>query len=1022
MNISKYSVDKPVFAVILIAALSLLGVFSMFELPLLFLPDYSPPFLMIFVNYKSTSPKEVVRDVTIPIEGVLGGVRSLKKVSSTSSGDTSRIRLEFEVDTDMDLAAMEVRDRIDRAKSTLPDDVKRIRIRRWQTTDIPIMNMRLAWNGPRSELNTVAERVIVPKILRVVGVADVDLQGVQKREILIELDNELLISHGVTVNMIRKSLQSNNLNMAGGSVVDGEKKYLVRSIGEFTDPREIAIMPINGTRIRLQDLGSVSFTYPERDYYQRLNQKDAVSLRVYKSSTANVVEVAESVKEVVRQIQSNPAMERLTIATFFDQSVEITRSLDNLRNAGIVGGMLAVVMLFLFLLKFRSTLIIALAIPISILCTFTFMYLLRRVAGFNITLNIISLSGLMLAVGMLVDNSVVVLENIYRYREEGKGAYEAAVRGASEVAMPVSAATLTTVIVFVPLIFTSQSTFGRFMSDFGLSIVIAMVASLFVALTLIPLISSRILTGTEKGKHRAIRMLTNLYSRIIVWTIGHRLITVVVVLLLLGGGVFLFTKIEREFVPPSPSRRMDITVSLPRSYDMEDTKSIFEQIEQAIMTEQQELEIETLSTNFRANRGRLSIFFKDVEESSKPITALWNGVRGTLPEFPGVEIKVGRRWGHGGSDLGISVDLKGPDSEMLSVLAEDAMDQLSSIPGVQDLDTNLESGDEEIQIRVDRDKVMKYGISSEEVAQTISSNLAVTSSGDLKIQDEKIPIRIRLKEEDRATFDQLKQVRVGDREREVPLGTVIEHSYEKGPISIQRDTGDQVVTVSANTDRRGMSALEKQVKDRMNEFILPPGYSWEVGQSFRMFRQSQQTSQFAILLALVFVYIVMASLFESFIHPITILFSVPFSIIGVAVLFYLTKTTLNNTSWLGIMVLFGIVVNNGIILIAHINRLRASGMSRAEAIVKGGQDRLRPILMTALTTLLGLSPMVAPLIFPQIFGPTEGRAGMYGPIALALVGGLITSTFLTLVITPTVYSLMDDLGKFVKRIIYSATT
>jgi len=535
MSISKYSVDKPVFAIILIASLTLLGVFSIFELPLLFLPDYSPPFLMIFVNYKSTSPKEVVRDVTVPIEGVLGGVRNLKKVTSTSSGDTSRIRLEFEVDTDMDLAAMEIRDRIDRVESTLPKDVKRIRIRRWQTTDIPIMNLRLGWNGPQSELYAVAERVIVPKILRVVGVADVDLQGVQKREILIELDNGLLKSHGANVDMIKKSLQSNNLNTAGGSVVDGDRKFLVRSIGEISHPSEIGLIPINGTRVRLQDLGSVSFTYPEKDYYQRLNQKEAVSLRVYKSSTANVVEVAESVKEVVQQLRSDPAMEKLIIATFFDQSVEITRSLDNLRNAGIIGGLLAVVMLFLFLLKFRSTLIIALAIPISILCTFTFMYLLRRVADFNITLNIISLSGLMLAVGMLVDNSVVVLENIYRYREEGKGSYEAAVRGAGEVAMPVSAATLTTIIVFVPLIFTSQSTFGRFMSDFGLSIVIAMVASLFVALTLIPLVSSRILTGTEKGKHRFIRMLINLYSRIIVWTIGHRLITIVVVLFFLGG-------------------------------------------------------------------------------------------------------------------------------------------------------------------------------------------------------------------------------------------------------------------------------------------------------------------------------------------------------------------------------------------------------------------------------------------------------------------------------------------------------
>jgi HAE1 family hydrophobic/amphiphilic exporter-1 len=1022
VNISKYSIDKPIFAVIIIAALSLLGAFSVSELPLLFLPEYSPPFLMIFVEYKSTSPKEVERDITIPIEGVLGGIRNLKTVSSTSSSDSSRIRLEFEVDTDMDLAAMDVRDRIDRIKSKLPDDVKRIAIRRWQTTDMPIINMSLAWNGPQSELNTVAERVILPRILRVEGVADVDLQGVQGREILIELNSNLMKSHGVTVSMIKRSLQANNLNLAAGTVVEGQRKYLVRSIGEFTDPKEISLLPISGSKVKLGDLGAVAFTYPEKEYYQRLNQQNAVSLHVYKSSTANIVEVSRRVKEVVAQIQADPSMEKLTMATFFDQSIEITRSLDSLKNAGIAGGILAIVMLFLFLLKFRSTLIIGLAIPISILCTFTFMYLLRRVAGLNITLNIISLSGLMLAVGMLVDNSVVVLENIYRHKEEGMGPYEAAVRGASEVAMPVSAATLTTIIVFVPLIFTSHSTFGRFMSDFGLSIVIALVASLFVALTLIPLISSRILTGPEKGKHRVIRKLISLYSQIICWTIKHRVITLVSVLIVLSGGVFLFTRIEREFVPPSPTRRMDISLRLPRSYDINATKSVFDLIEGILMADKDELEIQTLSANYRATRGRLTIFFRELEESRHTTNELWNMVRSLLPELPGVEIKIGRGWGMSGDEMGFSVDIKGPDSEMLSMLAEEAVIHLGEIQGVKDLDTNLESGDEEIQLTVDRNKVTKYGISSQEVAQAISSNLAETTSGDFKTQDEEVPINIQLKEEDRATFDQLKQIRIGEREKEVPLGTLIERSQAKGPISIQRDTGDQVVTVSANTDRRGMSTLQQQVQSQMSSFNLPAGYSWQEGQNFRRFQESQQTSQFAIILAVVFVYIVMASLFESFVHPVTILFSLPFSIIGVSVLFYLTKTTLNNTSWLGIMVLFGIVVNNGILLIDHINRLRSSGLSREQAIIRGGQDRLRPILMTALTTLLGLAPMVATLILPQLFGSAEGRAGMYGPIALALVGGLITSTFLTLVITPTIYSLMDDLGKFIKRIICSVST
>ncbi len=806
MNLSEYSVRKPILAIIIIASISLLGIFSVNQLPLLMLPEFDNPFLLIFVNYRSTSPREIENNITIPIEGIMGGIKHMKGVTSTSSGNNARIRLEFEIGTDMDLAAMEVRDRIDRVKSKLPKDIGNIRVRRWQTSDIPIYNFSVAWDGPQSELNNIAEHVILPRILRLDGVADVDIQGIQAKEITVELNNELMKSYGITVSDINRSLKAGNVNLSGGAIEDGGRRYIVRSMGEFAEISDIPRLAIGTTGIRLGDLAEVSYDYPEKKRYQRLNRTDAVSLRVYKSSSANVVEVAENVQEVLDDIGSGPGMDKLGVHIFFDQSREIKSSLTNLRNAGIIGGLLAVVILFLFLFNIRSTLIIAMAIPISILCTFTFMFLIRRFTGSNLTLNIISLSGLMLAVGMLVDNSVVVLENIYRYREEGLGSVQAAIRGAKEVSMPVFAATLTTIIVFIPLLFTAKTTFGRFMGDFGLAIVIAMVASLFVALTLIPLIASRLFTGKERGKHRVVRGIIAVYRRIVTWTIHHRLITVAVVLAILGGGIFLFTRIEREFVPPTPSRRMDLTVTVPRSFTTDETNEVFDYLETLLMGRQEELEIKILSANFSARSGRLTLFFTDVEESRKNTAELYSEVRALLPQMPGVTIKVGRRW-HGG---GIDVEFKGPSSEVLAILAEEAKQYVASIPGIEDVDTSLESGAEEIQVTVDRTKAVNYGLSPYKVAQTISSNLSSSTSSRFKTRDEEILIRVSLREEDRATLEQLKQVSLEGGEKQIPLGTLTDFSLERGPVSLQRDKGDQIVSVSANTEIRGMMSLRSR--------------------------------------------------------------------------------------------------------------------------------------------------------------------------------------------------------------------
>lgn len=1019
MTLSEYSVKKPLSSLIVIGVISLLGIFSINRLPLLFLPEISRPFLSVIVPYRSSSPDDISRLITAPVEGALGGMQNLNSLSSTSSGSSASLRLEFEIGTNMDLATAEIRDRLDQVKPMLPEQVGNIRIRRFQTTDQPILFFNAAWAGDSTELYRIAEDVVGPKVLRIEGVADVDISGIREEEITIDLDASLMDSFGISISQISQSLRSNSVTLSAGSIMDSGRKYLVRSIGEFEKIDDIAALPITGTNVSLGDVADVSYGFPEPSRVQRLNGQESVAFRVYKSSTANVVEVSNRVKDMLKQLANEEELSKLSVRIFFDQAREITRSLDSLRNAGLIGAMLAVVMLFLFMGKIRSTLVIGLSIPISIIFTFAFMYLARR-AGIDISLNIISLSGLMLAVGMLVDNSVVVMENIYRHRENGVPKIKAAIQGANEVAMPVFAATLTSIIVFVPLFFTANTSFGRFMRDFGISIVAALVASLFVSLTLIPLVSSRLFSGSIEQKHRFLDFLGKRYTGFMKRSLKHPLVTVLIVGAVFGGAMWLFTKIGREFTPPAPARTMSMTISVPTDYDVYDVRDVFNQIENRLLAQRNELEIETLSSDFRESGGRFTIYFRDIEQSKYTTSELTQASQAVLPEIAGVSMTLGRRWGFGGGQLGVSVDLKGPETKVLGVFADDVSSKLTNVQGLLEIDTNLESGDEELQVLVNRRKARSYGLSSEQVAQSIAISLSDSATATFRAEDREIPIRVKLKAEDQIDMQGLQNLTVDGTSDTIPVGTIIDVTAQPGPTSIRRENGVEILTVSADTDRRGMMTLQNEVTRALSEIDLPPGYSWEIGRSFRQFRQSQATSQFAIILAVIFVYIVIASLFESFAHPITILFSVPFSLIGVAVLFYFTKTTLNTNSWLGIMVLFGVVVNNAIILIDHINRLRKQGMDKLEAILTGGRDRLRPILITAMTTLLGLSPLVAPLLFPGIFGPIEGRANQYGPIALALVGGLTTSTFLTLIITPTIYSIMDDIVRVVRRVIRTA--
>ncbi|MBN2001359.1 efflux RND transporter permease subunit [candidate division KSB1 bacterium] len=1024
MNISDFSVHKPITMLMVLLSIIVLGLLALQRLPLAFMPDFTSDHIHISVPYASSSPEEVERLITRPIEEIMSTLSHLETINSTSSANEASIGLEFTDGVNMGLVSVAVRDRIDRVRPLLPDDVERIRIRKWQSTSFPIIQFSLAWDGPKDELYELTNKVIVPRIQRIDGVANVDIGGLDERQVLINLDLERLRAHHIDVYDLSSSLRTNNVNISGGWVINADHKYTVRTMGEFRNLDEIAQVPIQGTHLVLGDVADVKFGYPEKMNFERLNSNEAIVLRIYKSSTANVVDVATEVKKYIESLRGEPNHKDLNVLIVRDQSEEILNSLRNLAMAGIFGAVLATVVLYIFLRKFRSTIIIAMAIPISIITTFFLMYILR-LAPFNtnITLNIVSLSGLMFAVGMLVDPAVVVLENIFRHKqEEGLPAFQAAIVGAREVSVAVTSATLTTIIVFVPLVFMADSDMGRWSRDFGIAIVTATVASLLISLTMIPLASSRIFTGKEKPTSRFLVRMGESYGRGISRLIRYRFPALVACLLIGWGAWSLYNNIDRDWVPRTPERRMDINLELPRGYTVQKIEALYDTLETILLSKRQSLEISQISSQYRKHPGHfhaeLTVYFISEEEGQKSTTELYNDVRAVLPPYPGVEYRVGRMRGRGGNDMGIEVQLHGKNSAILAVYAEEVKNLLKDIPGIKDIDTSMERGDEEMRISVDRVRAQRYNLSARQVARSVSSALSSRSNSRFKTQDKELNILMQLAEEDRLNRQQLENMAIRSSDNEmVQLGSVASFTPQRGIEAIERQDRQTTLSVFANTESGGLQKVSEEISARMATIKLPPGYSWGLGRNWLLMQQMESESNFAIILALILVYIVMASLFESFVHPFTILLTVPFAFIGVLLMFWATNTNLNNMAYLGIIVVCGLVVNNGIILIDAINKLRRSGKTRTEAIRLGGRNRLRPILMTTLTTVIGLLPLALPAMFPAFFGPQEGRTAMYAPVGLALVGGLLTSTPLTLFLMPIVYVILDDVAAWFMKIV-----
>ncbi|MFQ5604991.1 MAG: efflux RND transporter permease subunit [bacterium] len=1058
MKIVKFSITRPVTITMFMIAALVFGYVAFDRLPINLLPDISYPTLTIRTEYPGTAPGEVENLLSKPVEEAVGIISGVVRTSSISRPGMSDVILEFDWGTDMDFASLEVREKLDMLN--LPANAESPILLRFDPSLDPIMRVGLAGDESLIALRLLAEERIKQELESLDGVASVQISGGLEEEIQINVHESRLASLGIPITQVSQRMAQENVNLTGGTLKDGEAEFLVRTLNEFKtidEMRNIVVDMREQAPILLEDIADIQKGHKERNVITHLNGKESVEIAIYKEADKNTVTVAQTVKErlnaVMKEFKEFNVPLNMTIVN--DQSLFIQNSVDEVLNTAIWGGLLAIFVLYLFLRSVKSTVIISLTIPISIVVTFFFMYIS------NVSLNIMSLGGLALGVGMLVDNAIVVLESIDRYRKREHSQAEAADKGTSEVGQAVIASTLTTVCVFVPIIFV-EGIAGQLFNDQALTVTYSLMASLIVALTLIPMLSSRQLQvqtssssknpSEQKGERqsnirkiinmifiqtpalviyylrkflagignllnwllgpvyaafdRLLKNLTEAYPKFIQSVLRHRVKFLGSTLLLLALSMGSFNFIGTELIPEMSQGEFFVDILLPIGTPLEETEQVVADMAAQAQRVRGIRSVYTVSgtaaqmgfsaTEMRENLGQLHIQLEKRNDRAAELQVM-DELRQRFASIPGLEYKISRPTLFS-FRTPIEVEVRGYNLQELERLSLLLAQEMRNIPGLRDIKASTEGGNPEVQIIFNRRRVAQAGLDIATIGNIVRNKVMGEVSTELNRQDRKVDIRVRAREEDRNNVDDLKRLVVNPSGSiPITLATVADIRLERGPSEIRRIDQERVALVTANLKGRDLGSVSLDIQNIINGMQLPPDFRVRIGGQQREMVTSFDSMKLAIGLAIFLVYLVMASQFESLVQPFIIMFSIPFAIIGVSLTLLLTSTPISVVVLIGMIMLAGIVVNNAIVLIDYINRLRKQGLAKREAIKQAGQVRLRPILMTTLTTVLGLLPMA--------LGLGEG-AELRTPMAVTVIGGLLMGTLLTLVVIPTVYDVV----------------
>lgn len=1026
MKIPEFSVNRRVTVAMMAAIVVVVGMLTFTRLGLDLLPDISYPIISVMTTYPGVSSEDVEALVTKPVEEMVASVGRVKSVKSISQEGVSVVMVEFDWGTNLDFAAQDIRDRVGLYRDVLPEDVSDPLVVKFDVSQMPILVYSVTGGEDTQALRKILTDVVKDRLERLDGVASAPIMGGRIREFLVEIDRTRLEAYGLTLEQVIGTLRAQNINTPAGHIDRGYTEFLVRVLGEYEALDEIRNTVVGSSGrpsyipIYLKDVAEVKDTHREIRSYSRTQGAPNVMFMVMKQSGANSVTVSDQVTAEIERVKSL-LPPNVQFYPLLEQADMIKRILSRTGNNALVGGLLAILSIFFFLRSGRPTLTIALAIPLSLIATFIAIY----VAGFS--LNLMTMAGLALGVGMLVDNAVVVIENIFRHLEEGQDRSTAARVGASEVGMAITASTLTTIAVFFPMMLGGGIA-GKLSRGLALTISFALLASLFTALTLVPMMASllfkaRTLERMERRTSAAwfIR-LREQYRKALRFALAHRKTVV-----LAAGGAFIGSLVVlklfvgAEFMPPSDVDFLQMMVTMPVGTSLRETDRVVRGIEEALsslseirtvstfcgMNESQKYDVAYGTGAAGVNEAQVFVRLYSKREGRKRSTEeIMDDIRSRLPQIEGAKFIFAdmSRQMMGGTGLESPVNIKifGKDLATLKEVAERAAAVIGDVEGIRDVDTSLRQGKPELLIRIDRDKAARYGLTVGKISASVKAATLGMVATRQRVGGEEVNVRVRFRPSDRASVEDIESIPIAiPGGAQIPLRQIASITQGEGPVKITREDQGRKVSVTANIVGRDAGGVNRDIQRRLSGILLPTGYFIEFGGEYKQMRETFITLGGALALAILLVYMVMASQFESLSHPFTIMFTMPLSLIGVVLAFLITGKTISLPSFMGLIMLSGIVVNNGIVLVDYVNQLRSRGMEMYEALIQAGVIRLRPILITAITTMLGMLPMA--------ISTSEG-AEMRAPMAITVIGGLFMGTILTLIIIPVVYSMVDRIS------------
>jgi len=1082
MKITQIATRRPVTTFMFFAAIILLGIVSLRELSVDLLPDISYPRLSVVTKYSGVAPEEIETLITADLEAAVSRIPGLRRVESVSKEGVSYMTLEFAWGTDMDFAMLHTREKLDSVRDDLPEDAEDPTIIPLDPHSKPILTLSVSGDRSLLELKEFSEELIKPRLEQIEGIGSAEIAGGVEREIHVDVNPDFMALYDLTIEEISRRIDAFNSNLEGGTIRKGRFKYSLRVVGEFEDLDEIGEISLKTTAgrgvIKLKDVAIIKDSIKEREGITRLNGNESIGILVRKESGANTVKVSQMARVVLEEIKNeNIGIDILTVS---EQAKYIENAISSVLNSIIIGGILAFLVLFVFLQDIKTPVIIAVVIPISIIATFNMLFFRE------ITLNIMSLGGLALGVGMLVDNSIVVSESIFRHRSLGKTLSEAAVAGTKEVGMAVMASTLTTISVFLPVIYV-HGVAGQLFKDQALTVTFALISSLIVSLTLLPTLASRqikpeslesgvkepekedkpvvvqkksvlrffllpfrgirwllynipkglfivfnyvfsflaqlfllffhylglpfkpFIQAIFKGYSALYRSFEKMYHRVLVWALDNKMSVVAGSFVFLAITALAATQIPRELMPKPESSAFEVHMKTPVDYSLEQTGDVVTTLEDWL-SEQGSVNaffsqigivsgMEALNPDVSLNSAKLYIEAKKASQ----VEVLIETLRGQLRGFPGMSFSILKEQSILTEFLAfttaeVGLKIKGEDLNRLTLLSAQLVDGLNDIPGITDISTNLGEGKPEFLIQINKAALDKYDISPATIGSFLVDAVRGQRATQFKELDKKYDVRVRMEEETRENIESILDEHISHKGTLIPLRELVSYDIVRGPREIRRENQQREVVVTANLKGQKISQVVPAINDKIADLDLPQGYRVVLSGEQEEMAKSFQSLVFAFCLAVLLVYMIMAAQFESLKHPFLILFTLPMGMTGAVWALLITGQTLNVISIIGMVVLAGIVVNDAIVKVDYTNQLRRKGLSVRDAIMEASRVRLRPILMTTVTTALGL--------FPMSLGLGQGSE-LQQPLAISVIGGLLLATFLTLILIPLAYEVAE---------------